>query len=343
MTMTESPVRVLALIPNWHGDVAMCTPALRALARRFPDRALIAAGRRSACELVKGLPWLRSAVPIPAQPGIAAMLALRKALRGPGAMLAVVFPHSFRAALAAWVSGAEVRLGYVRDGRSWLLTHNVLPYREDGAIVPVYMGREYLDLVKTIGCEDDGEGLELAAEPEAVEQIRARLEGEGPLVAVAPGAAFGPSKRWPPERYAAVIDQLHDEAGARLVLVTGPGEEDTRDAVLSAARYPVIVADGGHPTIDTLKATLALADLLIGNDSGPRHVAIAFKKPVICIMGPTSPRYSAGPYETGEVLRVEVDCGPCQKPECATDFRCMTRIAPETVVAAALRHLPAKR
>ncbi|HPX42363.1 MAG TPA: glycosyltransferase family 9 protein, partial [Candidatus Hydrogenedentes bacterium] len=104
-----------------------------------------------------------------------------------------------------------------------------------------------------------------------------------------------------------------------------------------------IIADDGRPTINTLKATLALADLLIGNDSGPRHVAIAFKKPVICIMGPTSPRYSTGPYETGEVLRVDVDCGPCQKPECETDFRCMTRIVPGAVVAAALRHLPAAR
>ena len=76
-------------------------------------------------------------------------------------------------------------------------------------------------------------------------------------------------------------------------------------------------------------------DLLIANDSGPRHVAVAFHVPTVCIMGPTSPRYTEGPYERGKVLRVDVDCGPCQKPVCETDHRCMTRIAVEHVVAAA--------
>ncbi|MEA3364560.1 MAG: glycosyltransferase family 9 protein [Candidatus Hydrogenedentes bacterium] len=341
--MINPPDRILAFVPNWLGDAAMCTPALRALARRFPNAKLIAVGRRSVCDLLRGPAWLDDTVPIPAQPNVGAMLALRRRLRATSSTLAVVFPHSFRAALAARVTGASTRLGYARNGRSWLLTHKVLPYREDGVIVPVYMGREYLDLVKGVGCKDDGEGLELVADPATVERVRPRLEGDGPLAAVAPGAAFGPSKRWPAERYAAVIDALHNQLGARAVLLTGPGEEDTRDAVLATVKCSPIIADDGHPTIDTLKASISLADILIGNDSGPRHVAIAFKKPVICIMGPTSPHYSAGPYEIGEVLRVDVDCGPCQKPVCKTDFRCMTRIAPETVVAAALRYLPANR
>lgn len=341
--MIEAPARILAFVPNWLGDVAMCTPALRALAQRFPDSALIAIGRRSACELLKGLDWLSGTETIPAKPGLRAMLRLRREFSGPGPALAVVFPHSFRAALAARVTSARARLGYARNGRSWLLTHAALPHRENGVIAPVYMAAEYLDLVKAVGAEDDGRGLELATDPPAVERLRPHLAGTGPLVAVAPGAAFGPSKRWPAERYAAVIDALHEKAGARVVLLTGPGEEDTREAVLSAAKHTPIIADDGHPTIDSLKAAIASCDLLIGNDSGPRHVAIAFKKPVICIMGSTSPRYSAGPYETGEVLRVDVDCGPCQKPVCTTDFRCMTQIAPEIVIAAALRHLPAAR
>ncbi len=341
--MIEPPARILAFVPNWLGDVAMATPALRALARRFPDSPLIAVGRRSACELLHGLPWLHETVPVPARPGPLDMLALRGKLAGPSATLAVVFPHSFRVALMARAAGARTRLGYARNGRAWLLTHRALPYRERGAIAPVYMATEYLDLVAAAGCEDDGEGLELAADAATLARLRPRLADDGPLVAVAPGAAFGPSKRWPAERYAAVIDALHNEARCRVVLLTGPGEENTRDAVLAAARQTPIIADDGKPSIDTLKATLALADLLIGNDSGPRHVAIAFKKPVICIMGPTSPRYSTGPCETGEVLRVDVDCGPCQKPECETDFRCMTRIAPAAVVAAALRHLPPAR
>jgi heptosyltransferase-2 len=253
--------------------------------------------------------------------------------------VAVVFPHSFRAAMLAWMTGARRRLAYDRGGRKLLLTDHVPPHREDGNITPVYMAHEYLDLLAPLGIEDDGEGLELGVDEQAYTDVRERLSGSGPLVALAPGAAFGESKRWLPERFAQVADQLTEDIGARCVLLTGPGEEGTREAVRAAAHHPLLSADDNNPTLDTLKAAIAASDLLIGNDSGPRHVAIALKKPVICIMGPTSPRYTDSPWERGRVLRIDVDCGPCQKPYCVTDHRCMTGIPAETVTSAALEFL----
>ncbi len=338
--MADAVRRILALVPNWVGDVAMCTPALRALHRRFPDAELTVAGKASACALLEGLPWIARRVALPNRPGLALMMASAKVLAPHAADLAVVFPHSFRAALLARLTGARRRLGYARGGRSALLTDAPAPYRENGRITPIYMGREYLDLVKVLGCEDDGRGLELRADPEEVERIRARLGGPGPLVGLAPGAAFGPSKRWPAERYARVADMLAERTGARCVVLTGPGEEDTRQAVMDAARTPLIEVDGGRPTLSSLKAAVSQLDLLISNDSGPRHVAIAFGVPVVCIMGPTSPAYSNGPYERGRVLRIDVDCGPCQRPVCRTDHRCMTGISPEWVFETALEFLP---
>jgi len=203
------------------------------------------------------------------------------------------------------------------------------------------MGHEYLELVGAIGATDDDRGLELHADDTERDEVQARLPEGRPIIGIAPGAAFGPSKRWPAERYAAVADALANQLNAACVLITGPGEEETRDAVLQNARTTLILPQEGAPSIAGLKATIASLDLLVGNDSGPRHVAIAFKKPVICIMGPTSPRYSVGPWEQGEVLRVEVDCGPCQQPICVTDHRCMTRIPPEAVVEAVHKHLAA--
>jgi heptosyltransferase-2 len=183
-------------------------------------------------------------------------------------------------------------------------------------------------------------GLELHADPEVLSAVRSRLPAGGPLVGFAPGAAFGPSKRWLPERFAAVADALRERSDARCVLLTGPGEEDTRAEVQRAARTPLLEPDQGAPGIETLKAVVSQLDLMVCNDSGPRHVAVAFRVPTVCIMGPTSPQYSCGPYERGELLRVDVDCGPCQKPTCRTDHRCMTRIPADWVVRAALDHLP---
>lgn len=330
---------ILALVPNWVGDVTMCTPALRAIANRYPEAALTVAGRQTACDVLNGLPYIARYVALPSRPGLVGMMAASRELRAFARDAAIIFPHSARSAVLAWMTGAQRRIGYRRGNRSWLLTDPVEPYRVNGVIEPIYMAREYLDLLAPIECADDGKGPELRASDEALAQVRPYLEGEGPLVGIAPGAAFGPSKLWPAERYAAVADGLKEQAGARCVLLTGPGEERTRDAVIRAAKHALIQYDGGNQTIAKLKAAVSQLDLLIGNDSGTRHIAVAFGVPVVCIMGPTSPKYSCGPYEKGEVIRVDVDCGPCQKPVCTTDHRCMTRITPECVLSSALKCL----
>lgn len=335
------PQAILALLPNWLGDVAMCTPALRALRNAHPDATLTVAGKAIACELLADTPWIDRIHTYPARASLRDLWRTARDLAPSPPDACAVFPHSFRAALLARMTRARRRAGQDRAGRAFLLTDPVAPQREAGRIAPVYMAHEYLAVAAPLGATDDGLGLELHANPEHAAAVHAYLPPEGgPVVGIAPGAAFGPSKCWPPERYAAVADALAERAGARCILLTGPGEEATRAAVLRAARHPLLECHGGAPSIARLKATIARLDLLIGNDSGPRHIAIAFNKPVICIMGPTSPRYTDSPWERGQILRVDVDCGPCQQPTCATDHRCMTRIDTPQVTAAALQHLP---
>lgn len=333
--MSESVRHVLALAPNWVGDAAMCTPALRAMARRFPDAELTVAARPAICDLLRDLPGIRRLVPLPARPSIRAIRHMGKYLHAFSEDLAVVFPHSFRAAFLAWSAGARRRVGQGRNGRSLLLTDAVGPFRRDGRAAPRYMVDEYLEVVAALGCEDDGAGPVLQADPNEVEHVQARIKGNGPFVGIAPGAGFGPSKRWPAERFAAVADALAERAGATCVLLTGPGEEAVRDAVRDAAKRPLACWDRDRPSVDRLKAAVSLLDLLVCNDSGPRQVAVAFRVPTVCVIGPTTPLHTAGPYERGTVIRAEVDCAPCQKPVCKTDHRCMTAIAPEEVVDAA--------
>lgn len=330
-------MRIVVFLPNWLGDAAMATPALRALSK-FESAQLTVAGRPGPLALLRGLPHIRGEITL--EKGLSGLIRSRGPLRRAGRDLAVVLPHSQRAALQAWFAGCRRRIGLDRGGRGMLLTGRVPPKRNaQGGIVPTYMAAEYLELAAAAGAEDDGLGLELVVCPEAVDAFQKALPRErGPLVGFAPGAAFGPSKRWLPERYAQTADALRQRTGATCILLTGPGEEDTRDAVQRAAQTPLTLP-GGEPTIESLKAAISQLDLLIGNDSGPRHVAVAFGVPVVCIMGPTSPVYSCGLYEKGEVLRVDVDCGPCQQPTCATDHRCMTRISVESAVDSALRYL----
>jgi len=324
---------IAVLAPNWLGDAAMATPVLRVLHKRFPDAQQTVVARPAVRALLDGLPYVNRFITIPDKAGIMDMVRARRHVDPID--LAVILPHSFRSALLARMLGARRRLGYDRAGRRFLLTTRVPPYRVNSKVAPIYMTLEYLHLVEAIGCADDGEGLELHAPSAEVDRIKRVVAGDGPLIAFTPGAAFGPAKLWPPERYAVVADTLREQIGARCIVLTGPGEEEVRTAVQRAAKQPLIEVDSGAPSLDTLKAAIAQSDLLIGNDSGPRHIAVALGVPVVCVMGPTAPVYSEGPYEVGRVLRVDVDCGPCQQPVCRTDHRCMTRISPEWVAETA--------
>lgn len=333
--MSKMPSDILVLAPNWIGDAAMCTPAIRALHRRFPTAAITVAGRGSVCELLDCLPGVVRTVALP-KGGAVGMVKAAARLRPYARDLAVVFPHSFRAALLAWMAGARVRVGYDRNRRGFLLTHKVEPHREDGVIRPVYMTTEYIHLVTSLGCEDDGRGLELRLAPAPIKHAQTFLGERCPRIGIAPGAAFGPSKLWPAERYAHVADALIEKTGGTCVMLTGPGEESTRDAVLAAAKRNIMTPNAELKGIEGLKAIVSQLDLMICNDSGTRHVAVAFDVPTVCIMGPTSARYSTGPYERGRVLRIDVSCGPCQKPVCETDHRCMTGISEKIVLQTAL-------
>ena len=103
----NTPKHITAFAPNWLGDVAMATPALRALHNRFPSAELSVAGRETSCELLRGLSWISGLYPIPHRAGPARTFWATRALRRKGVDLAVVFPHSLRSAVAARLNPAS--------------------------------------------------------------------------------------------------------------------------------------------------------------------------------------------------------------------------------------------
>jgi heptosyltransferase-2 len=143
-----------------------------------------------------------------------------------------------------------------------------------------------------------------------------------------------------PEGFAEVVNRIAAQRDVHFILLTGPGEESIRDDVKAKAVPEFLEPETSESGLSRLKGLIARLDLLICNDSGPRHIAVAFECPIVCIMGPTSPRYTDSPYEIGEVLRLPLECSPCQKPVCPLEHhRCMRDVTPEQVAEAALRVL----
>ncbi len=325
---------ILIFAPNWIGDAVMATPLLRAIKNYYPDVPLHVVAKKSICELLNGLPYIDEYFPLPNKPSQQISFAIK--LRKNNYSTIFILPHSFRSAFLSFLIGAHIRIGYDCNSRRFLLTHAIsFPQDKNGNRKIQYMTYEYLKLGEPLNIVPDDKGLELAVPGDEELAWQQELEAEnikGPLVGIAPGASFGPSKRWDIERFAKVATELHKKYNALPILITGPEEQELKDNFEKHCETRFLDPSKTNHSLSRLKAVIKSLDLLICNDSGPRHIAIAFGVPVICIMGPTKPEYTESPWERGTVLRVPVECGPCQLPECPTDHRCMKQITPETVL-----------
>jgi len=213
--------------------------------------------------------------------------------------------------------------------------------RKPKRFVPMPLVEYYARLAQALGCEPPGDRLELFSTPECDESVERRLASNGaarqhPLVIFSPGASFGASKCWMPERFAAVADRLIDENGATVVVTCGPGEEAIARAIASGMTRNALVFDDPTLSLGELKSLIRRGDLWIGNDAGPRHIAKAFDVPAVTIFGPMHPDWTATKHRDECVVRIDVDCGPCQQRVCPLGHhQCMTGVTVDAVYAAA--------
>jgi heptosyltransferase-2 len=344
--------KIAVVLPNHLGDVVMATPALRALRRGRPDAEITGVVRASLLGVLRGSPFLDRLVAhdIYRSRGKLAQFRARLAVASDlrGSDVALVLPNSFASALLAFASRARVRVGYARRGRSLLLTDPVPAPRERGSgaraiigrgrFVPLAMERYYLDLVRRLGAPDLGTQVELFREPDAERECDSLFASHGlgarPLVCLAPGAGFGPSKLWPLEYVAEVARSLVAD-GADVALVHGPGEGGLASEIATRAGVGLAMLGGDGMSLSLLKSVLARAQLLICNDAGARHIAAAFEVPTIVLMGPTAVGYTNLNLKRTKLLREPVECSPCQLKVCPIDHRCMTRLLPAKVLAEA--------
>jgi len=334
------PARILVRAPTWIGDAVMATPALRALRGAHPSAEIAVEGRPAVGELLEGLASFDRFLPDPGR-GTRATLARVHALRRGGFDWAVLLPDATRAALAPWLARIPRRVGYAREPlRRALLSEAVATPREGRRRSVIPMTERYLRITRRLGCPDRGDRLELALDPAAQERVARELARSGVapherVLAVAPGAAFGPAKRWPPRHFARACELLARRHGLRPVLAPAPSETELAREIAGPLGARAVLLVDPPPGIAALKALVARATLVLANDSGARQIAVALGRPVVVLMGPSDPRHSAQHLERQRVLREPVACSPCGLRRCPIDHRCMTRLSPEHVLAAA--------
>lgn len=331
--------RLLVALPNWVGDVVLATPVLAALREHLRAARITFLMRPYVREIVAGAGWHDDECfwPDRRSGGTRAEWALARQIRAQQHDAILLLTNSFRSGLLAWLARIPRRVGYARDGRTWLLTDRLRPLKEDGAFVPASVLPYYCKIAEHVGCPVTDRRLRLSVTPEedsAGGALRRHHRfGDGrPYAVINPGAAFGAAKCWPAARFAELCDRIAVELSYQCVVVGAPGEVALMRKIAQTATSSVVCCDQPGTTLGSLKPIIRDAALLVCNDTGPRHYGNAFGVPTLTIFGPTHQAWTDTDY-AGEIkLQIPVDCGPCQLSVCPLDHRCMTGISVDMVM-----------
>src|SRR4051794_1429502 len=354
----STPQRILVVQPSWVGDAVMATPTLRALRELYPEAHISYLLRRYVKPIYEGMPWADRLITY--RTGKTRAKAgkgpfdLSARLRSGKFDLAVLLPNSFKSALICKMAGIDRVVGYERDGRGFLLTDKLLPVKDRGKFIPSPIVKYYLGLAHYLGSHHRDLRLQLfVTESERREAqevfVRAGLDanldrpaarGLAPLIVLNPGAAFGAAKCWLPEHFAQLGDRFIEELGATVMLSAAPKERGIVEAVQSHMKHAAVDLARAGMTLGALKEIVRRSDMMVTNDTGPRHIAAAFDVPVVTVFGPTHPQWTEIYYAKERQVAVKVFCGPCQKKTCPLDHRCMTRVTPGMVYDASMPFLP---
>lgn len=246
-----------------------------------------------------------------------------------------------KGALVARASGAPVRWGFDRARcreSSWLFhTHRLpsgQPQTEHSAHTAV---AQNLEFAEALGLPAQPPRWDLPWEPAPVELVPPRTSGR-PRIVLNHGASK-PSNRWPVAAWTRLAQLLHANVGADLHITGGPEDAETAVALAAAAGVPCSV-QAGRLSLRQTAGLLRSADLVISGDTGPLHMAVALRCPVVAIFGAADPART-GPYgEDDWVVTHRVPCSPCRKRECfVPGHPCLTQLAPERVFERALQRL----
>ncbi len=345
--------QVLAVRLDAMGDVLMTTPALRALRTTLREASVTLltspAGAAAAAHvpevdrtIVGEASWMKAG----REPDPAGDLALVERLCEGRFDAAVIFTvrtqSALPAALVCRMAGIPLRLGHSRENPYALLTDWV---PDPESFVPTrHEVRRQLDLVAAVGCTVDDPTLSFRVPPRAARHVRAIAAGLGltddrPWAVIHPGAS-APSRRYAPDRFAAAGGELANRHGWRFVVTGSEAEAGLVERVVAGINEAAGVAGAAVPLagrldLGELGALLAIAPLLISNNSGPVHLAAAVGTPVVDLYALTNPQHT--PWGVPHrVLSRDVPCRGCLQSVCPLARQVCLDVDPADVVAAAL-------
>jgi heptosyltransferase-2 len=343
------PHKILVRSTNWIGDAVMTTPAVRTIRENFPESEITMLVHPWVSDVFRYSPRVDRLFIYEKKgrhKGLRGMLQLAGELRQEQFDCAILLQNAFEAVLITLLAGIPVRGGYTTDGRGLLLTHGVHKINE---LNKKHEVNYYQRILLGLGLRPAVNELELFIPGNHIDAAKQRIEDltgarlkSAPLIGFNPGAAFGPAKRWPEEKFAELAEMLCRRTTARILLFGSAADKETAVRIIGcagAAASRMIDLTGATTLIEAM-ALIGECDVFVTNDSGLMHVAAALRTPLVAIFGSTD-HIATGPFsDNAVVIRKPLPCSPCKKTHCPEKhFRCMKLIDSNEVGAAVLRLL----
>lgn len=282
---------VLIVSTNWIGDAVMGMPALQLFRAENPDAKITILTKPGLQALWQMHPAVDS-VQVMGKP-----LPTARTLRFSQYARAYVFPNSFRSAFVPWLAGIPRRIGLSGHWRRLMLTEAVSSPE----------GHQQLEYRDILGLNGELPAPRIDVPKDAATAVEKKLkelfpmESNMPLITLLPGAARGPSKRWPAEQFVQLAKKLRDSMNALVVLGGGPDDAPACAGMADQAGAGVVNV-AGKTSIPEWAALLQMSACVVSNDSGGMHLATAVGTPVVGIYGLTDPA-KTGPLGKSTVLQ----------------------------------------
>jgi heptosyltransferase-2 len=328
--------KILIRGTNWIGDAVLTLPAIASVRAAYPESRISILAKPVVADIYKLFAQVDEIIIYKKQfDNPLGVFRLARFLHKKKFDVAILLQNAIEAAIMTFAARIKLRAGYNSDGRGLLLTHSVKRTRE---IRKIHQVDYYLEMVKSLGCPPVGREMHLQSKINRVTAqnvLRDFIPGQKKnIIGIAPGATYGPAKRWIPDRFAAVADKLKNMFDCQNILLGGRDDWKVAEEVKRGAGADLINL-AGKTTVREAVYLISQCSLFISNDSGLMHIAGALNIPTVAIFGSTNPVTTSPVGEKTIIVRKEISCSPCLKETCPTDFRCMNLITVDDVLTAA--------
>jgi heptosyltransferase-2 len=325
--------KILIAGPAWVGDMVMAQSLYKMLQRRYPGVVIDVLAPAWSGPILKRMPEVRRHIEMPLGHGALGLkqrYRLGKSLRVEQYDQAIITPRSFKSALTPFFAQIPRRTGYKGEMRYGLI-NDMRPL--DKTVLPQTVQRYValgLDRDAALPPETIPPALMIDTENQQRLLQRLNLSLQQPVVGFMPAAEYGPAKRWPPEYFSQLAQQL--VAQGRQVWLFGSAKDQPVCEEIANTAGAGVTNLAGRTKLEDAVDLIALSDLVVSNDSGLMHIAAATGRKIIAIYGSSSPDYTPPLSDRATVLYQGLECSPCFERECPLGhYRCLSDITVEQV------------